>query len=370
MPAVIQVIQVVQVVQVVRLAKRASHAILKTVPVVLTALASLGTLSCTAPERPDAYGNVEAVDVVVGAEATGRLVSFSPREGQKLEAQAVVGTIEATDLRLQRDQLTAERAATLSRSDEIARQGDVLESQRRAAGAERDAARAQRAALDAQQEIARRTLDRAQRLLAEKAGTQRDLDAAERDTRVLEQQIRAQDDQIRALDDRMQAQTHQVEATRDQRQTVSRQVATIDARIAQVDERIRKSQIENPVAGTVLATYAEQGELVQAGQPVYKIANLDAVDVRAYITETQLGQVKVGSPAQVTVDVSAQGRQSISGTVSWVSSEAEFTPTPIQTREERADLVYAIKIRVPNEAGVLKVGMPADVQFTAASPAR
>jgi len=131
-----------------------------------------------------------------------------------------------------------------------------------------------------------------------------------------------------------------------------------------VNERIRKSQISNPVAGTVLATYARTGEFVQAGRPLYKIANLSAVDVRAYVAETQLSQVAIGSDADITFDAGST-RRTIRGKVTWVSSQAEFTPTPIQTREQRADLVYAIKIRVTNDAGVLKVGMPVDVRFVA-----
>src|SRR5262249_22175493 len=154
----------------------------------------------------------------------------------------------------------------------------------------------------------------------------------------------------------------QIEATRVQRQTAAAQVTSAAAQIAQVTERMRKSQVTNPVAGTVLTTYAKTGEFVQPGQPLYKIANLDSVDVRAYITEPQLAQVKLGARARVTVDARGETRRSIPGTVSWISSEAEFTPTPIQTREERADLVYAIKIRVQNEGGMLKIGMPADVQ--------
>jgi HlyD family secretion protein len=117
----------------------------------------------------------------------------------------------------------------------------------------------------------------------------------------------------------------------------------------------------------VLTSYAKAGEFVQMGQPLYKIANLDAVEVRAYVTEPQLATVRLGQEARVTIDAGRGPRQTLSGTVAWISSQAEFTPTPIQTREERADLVYAVKIRVRNDKGVLKIGMPADVQFGAGS---
>jgi len=141
------------------------------------------------------------------------------------------------------------------------------------------------------------------------------------------------------------------------------------AQIGQVDERIRKAQIVNPSAGTVLVTYAREGEVVQPGQPLYKIADLSVVDVRAYITEPQLALVRVGQQARITVDA-GNAQQALDGSVSWVAAQAEFTPTPIQTREERADLVYAIKIRVANANGVLKIGMPVDVTFGPAGPAK
>ncbi len=134
--------------------------------------------------------------------------------------------------------------------------------------------------------------------------------------------------------------------------------------MAQIRQRILRSRVASPISGAVLATYVKAGEFVQTGQPLYKIASLDSVDVRAYVTEPQLALVRIGRQATVSVDVGKEQRQSIAGTISWVSSEAEFTPTPIQTRDERANLVYAVKIRVPNRGGILKIGMPADVQFS------
>jgi len=327
-------------------------------------------VGCAKSVPPDAYGNVEATSVVVGAETSGRLVSFDPTEGDTLMANAVVGVVDSAELGLQRDQLAAQRGGNTSRVNEVSEQIDVLEAQRTAATAQRDAARSQGAALDAQLEIARRNYERSQRLYAQQAATAQQLDQAERETRVLEEQIKAQRDQVAAQDSQIQAHTQQIEATRAQRQTARAQVNSTTAQIAQVSERIRKSQVTNPIAGTVLTTYAKAGEFVQPGQPLYKIANLGAVDVRAYVTEPQLTQVKVGATAQVTVDAGGGARRALPGTITWISSEAEFTPTPIQTREERADLVYALKIRVHNDGGVLKIGMPADVQFAAAGNAR
>jgi len=326
-------------------------------------LAALLASACARQEKPDAYGNVEAVDVVVGAEASGQLITFSLQEGQKLTAGAAVGTIDATELDLERNQLTAQRRASASRVNEVDEQVGVLQAQRLAATAQRDAARAQRASLEAQDDVARRAYDRTKRLFDQQAATAQQLDQVERDVRVLEQQLRAQDEQIAAQDHQIAALASQIEAVRAQRRTAEDQVASADAQIARVAERVRKSEVRNPVAGTVLATYAKAGEIVQPGQPLYKIADLGSVEVRAYVDERQLAGLHLGSQAQVTADAGG-GHRVLAGTVSWISSQAEFTPTPIQTREERADLVYAVKIRVANEGDLLKIGMPVDVRFS------
>jgi len=327
-------------------------------------IALAAAIGCDRAPRPDAYGNVEATEVVVSAEAAGRLTTYTVVEGQKLPADAVVATIDTTQLNIEREQATAQRSATASRVNEVRQQIAVLEAQRAAATAQRDAARAQRDALASQHEIAKRAYDRTNRLFAEQAATSQQLDQTERDYRVLGDQIKAQDEQIRAHERQIAAQADQIRAARAQVQTVEQQVASADAQVNLVGERIRKSDVRNPVEGTVLTTYAKAGEMVQVGQPLYRIANLAAVEVRAYVTEPQLAAVHLGGQAIVSVDAGRGRRQTISGEVSWISARAEFTPTPIQTREERADLVYAIKIRVANAQNVLKIGMPVDVQFS------
>jgi HlyD family secretion protein len=310
---------------------------------------TIATGACAHIPPPDAYGNVEATDVVVGAEIGGQVLSFVPTEGITLTANAIVGSMDTAQLVLQRAQLAAQRTATASRIDELAEQIRVLEAQR-------DAAKAQQAALEAQRDVAQRAYERTTRLIAEQAATAQQFDQAEKEYRVLAEQINAQLHQV-------VAQERQISATRAQQRTTGRQVASVEAQMAQIDERLGKSRITNPVAGTVLATYTKAGEFLQAGQPLYKIANLDAVDVRAYVTEPQLARLGIGQTARVSVDVAAADRRVLAGTLSWVSSEAEFAPTPIQTRDERANLVYAVKIRVPNEQRILKIGMPVDVQF-------
>jgi membrane fusion protein YbhG len=333
----------------------------ETLSIVVSA-SSLLAAACANAAAPAAYGNVEAREVVVSSEVAGQLTSFTVDEGQMMTAGQSAGTVDPTQLTLQRGQAVAQREASASRVGEVDRQVTALGAQRDALEAQRDAALAQRAALLAQLEIARRNRERTERLFKQQAATSQQLDQAERDDRVLQEQVKAQDHQIAAQDRQVAAQTAQIAGARQQQETARTQVAAADAQVSQLDDRIRRSTITNPSAGTVLVTYVRSGEIVQAGQPLYRIADLGTVDVRAYVTEPQLAALKVGTQARVTLDA-GDARQTLTGTVSWVSAQAEFTPTPIQTRDERATLVYAVKIRVPNENGLLKIGMPVDVEF-------
>ena len=326
--------------------------------------------ACAKKAEPDAYGNVEATEVVVGAEAGGRLVTFTVAEGAAVAANAVVGTIDAAQLGFERDQLAAQQSAANSRVNEVRQQISALEAQRGAAVAQRDAGQAQRDALAAQLEIATRTRERTRRLFDQQAATAQQLDQAERDERVLVSQIAAQGEQIKAQDRQIAAQADQVRGARAQQQTIAAQAAGAEAQVSQAGERLRKTEVRNPIDGTVLTSYAKAGEVVQAGQPLYRVANLTSMEVRAYVTEPQLSSIRLGQAARVTSDAGGGRRQTVSGAIAWISSRAEFTPTPIQTREERADMVYAIKIRVANDNGVLKIGMPVDVQFDAPQAAR
>lgn len=324
---------------------------------------ALAAGACAGEPEPDAYGNVEAIEVTVAAETSGRLVSLEVDEGQTLAAGAAVGRIDAANLQLQREQADAQQAVTESRVDETVQQRAVVESQRAAAAAQVEAARAQGSALASQLEIAQRALDRMQRLRQQQAATVQQVEQAERDVRVLQDQIRAQEQQVEAQSRQVAALVGQLAAAAAQQRTASRQVTSAGAQVALLEDRLRRSRIVNPLAGTVLTTFAAAGEFVQPGQPLYKVADLSIVDVRAYVAEPQLAGLKVGQRAVVTVDAGEE-RRSLTGTVSWVSAAAEFTPTPIQTRDERADLVYAVKIRVPNQQGLLKIGMPVDVDLS------
>lgn len=284
------------------------------------------TAACSKEEKPDAYGNFEANEVVVSSQASGQLKWFTPVEGTTLANGAIVGQVDTTQLDLEREQNVAQRAATEARVSAAGSQIGVYE---------------------AQLAVAQRTLERAKRLFDQKAGTAQQLDQAERDYRTL---------------------VAQIAAARAQRQSVGAEVASTSARVSQIHDRIVKSQVANPTAGTVLATYVKAGEIVQAGQPLYRIANLDTLILRAYVAEGQLSSIRLGQSVLVQVDQGAGKLLSMPGVVRWIAAKAEFTPTPVQTRDERADLVYAVKVYVANPRGALKIGMPADLALASAAP--
>jgi HlyD family secretion protein len=280
---------------------------------------------CNKAAAPDAYGNFEAEEVTVSSQATGELRSFTPVEGTRVERGAIIGVVDTVQLGLELAQLTAQRQST---------------------GARVSAADEQVRVLEAQVGISKRAYDRTLRLAEEKAATAQQVDQAERDYKTL---------------------VAQIEAARSQRNSVASEGGATDARLAQIRDRITRSRISNPVAGTVLSTFVKQGEVVQAGQPLYKIASLDSLTLRAYVTERQLTSLRLGQQVQVRVDQGDGSLMTVKGVIAWVSSKAEFTPTPIQTRDERADLVYAVKVRVANAGGSLKIGMPADLELPAAA---
>lgn len=291
-------------------------------PTVAVAAALLLLAGCGTGDAPDAYGNFEAVEVVVAAQSSGPVQQFLVAEGQQVALGVITAVMDTTALVLDRQQIAAQRAAVAARLAEVGEQLRVLEVQR---------------------DISARTFERITRLSAQQAATATQLDQAERDHRTV---------------------LAQLDAARAQQRSVALEAEAVDARVAQARDRIARATITNPVAGTVLATYARAGEVVAPGQPLYKVAALDTLELRAYISGDQLGAVRLGQMVDVRVS-QGEALVSLPGTVSWIASQSEFTPTPVQTRDERTDLVYAIKVRVANTGGVLKIGMPADLSFTA-----
>lgn len=290
-------------------------------------LTMLPLAGCARDDKPDAYGTFEATEVTVSAESSGRILDFRPREGMRIAYGDMVGLIDTTAGDLQRRELLSRRRAAQARAAEAAAQIDVLL---------------------VQLETADEEYNRYRRLMADEAATARQVNLQEGEVRVLEQRI---------------------EAARISRAAVSQEVEAVSDQLSQIDQRLADSRIENPTEGTVLATYARSGEFVQPGQALYDIASLDTLTLRAYITGTQLSRVRIGESATVTFDIDDDALGSRTGIVTSVADEAEFTPTPIQTREERAEFVYAVEIDVPNPDGALKIGMPAEVTFSRSEPA-
>lgn len=290
----------------------------------LCAASVLALSACNKTQPADAFGNFEAEEVVVGSEVSGQLKRFDPLEGHTVAANIAVGIIDTTQLALERDQLVAQKGGLAARRTETNDQIGALEVQR---------------------EIARRTRERVERLYAGQAATAAQRDQAERDDRVL---------------------TQQLSAARAGLPRIASDASALDVRIATVQDRIRRATISNPVAGTVLTTYVRAGEMIQPGQPLYRIANLDTLTLRAYVSGVQLTSFRLGQEVEVKVDAADGALRTYKGVVAWVSSRAEFTPTPVQTRDDRRDLVYAVKVRVANPDGLIKVGMPGDLTLPGA----
>lgn len=287
----------------------------------LVGIALVGTItSCnSSSDRADAYGNFEAKEVIISAEAMGKVLSFTLEEGEKLAKGNMVGLIDTIDLHLNKQQLLANKSGITAKSANVLSQITVLRTQLKTAQSEQD---------------------RVSNMFKNEAATQRQLDEVNGKVDVLKAQIKS------------------VET---QNAPIISELAVIDAQLNRLDEQLSKSIITNPIDGTVLVKYTEEQEVVSFGKPLYKIANLDELELKVYISETQLAEVKIGQTVRVSID-GKEGLTAYDGTIRWISAEAEFTPKIIQTKEERVNLVYAMKIIVKND-GALKIGMPAEVSF-------
>lgn len=286
----------------------------------------------------DASGTFEANEVIVSAESSGKLTSFTVEEGQLIAKDSVVGTVDATNISLQKEQVESSIQALGEKTADVSPQVKLLENQ-----------------LAVQQSQLNNLLHeqgRIQNLLKQDAATGKQLDdinaqvdVAKRSMNVTRQQIQVQQNNV---------------AT--QNRSILSEGKPLQKRVAQLEDQLKKTTIVNPIAGTVLTKYAEQGEITSAGKALYKIADLSTITLRAYITGTQLSQVKLGQAVKVLVDDGAKKYKEFTGTITWISDKAEFTPKTIQTKEERANLVYAMKIKVKND-GYLKIGMYGEVKF-------
>ncbi|MEZ4399189.1 MAG: HlyD family efflux transporter periplasmic adaptor subunit [Kofleriaceae bacterium] len=319
-------------------------------------LVVVGLLAATAcgakPSHHDASGVFEARETIIAAETAGQILRMPIEEGQELAAQAVAAEIDCAQLELQKAQLEASEGAIGERTTEAKPQLDVLRQQERATAAQLAVQRAQAAVLE-------RERARFQALVDAQAAPAKQLADIEGQLAVLTQQMASTESQIAIV--RQQRTSYGAQVALQNRATTSEREPT-QARIATLAQQITKCQVVNPIAGTVLTKYAEQFEFATPGKPLYKIADLRTIVLRAYVTADQLGKLKLAQPVRVFVDDGAAAFREVPGTLAWVSDKAEFTPKTIQTKDERSNLVYAVKIRVPND-GTLKIGMYGEVAF-------
>lgn len=291
--------------------------------IVCMAAAALA-VSCGTEAEFDAQGSFEATEVVVSAEAAGRILRFDVEEGTTVEAGEVIGEIDSLQLELQRRQLQAQQTALLASRPDI---------------------RAQAAALREQIAKQEQELGRVRNMLRDGAATSKQRDDIEAQLRILQSQL-----------------TATLSTLSKSSVSIDGNAAALEAQIAALDDRIARCRIASPIAGVVLAKYAEAGELAVVGKPLLKVADMERLYLRAYFTSRQLASIRVGDRVTVTADFGGDERYDYEGRITWLSPESEFTPKTIQTRDSRANLVYAVKIAVRND-GRLKIGLAGEVRL-------
>ena len=283
------------------------------------------SFSCGTNDDPaDASGSFEAVETIIAAEATGKILSFTISEGEQLNAGQLVGAIDSTQLYLSRMQLLQNKKAILSGRPDTKAQIESLKKELANA-------------IDDRNRIAN--------LVKGGVASQKQLDDADSRVSILQARISSQSS---ALGTTTSALNEQAGAT--------------EIQLAQVEDQLRKCKLVNPISGVVLTKYAEQNELTSIGKPLYKIADLSTMILRAYVSGNQLAQLKLNQKVTVSTDDGKGGLKAAEGTVTWISDKAEFTPKTIQTKDERANLVYAIKVSVKND-GAFKIGMYGEVKL-------
>ena len=272
----------------------------------------------------DASGSFEAEETIISSEATGTLKQFTVEEGQTLKAGETIGYVDSTQLYLKKKQLLAQINAVLSRKPNVS---------------------AQIAALESQLATAQREKKRVTNLVAGNAATQKQLDDINAQIDVIQKQIDAQKS---ALDISSEG--------------LSNDALSVSTQVDQLNDQLSKCKLVNPINGTVLTKYAEVDEMTATGKPLYKIADLSTIILRVYITGNQLSQVKLNQQVKVLTDDGKGAYRETTGTVTWISDKAEFTPKTIQTKDERANMVYAVKVNVKND-GTYKIGMYGEIKF-------
>ncbi len=274
----------------------------------------------TNEEKSDAYGNFEADPVIISSETSGKIVQLNVEKGQKIDSGFVAAIIDTVQTALKLQQIEAQKAAVSVRRQSIQSQIDVFEEQIK---------------------NLKTNEERVSKMLENEAATQKQLDDITGQIDVLKKQIAS---------------------TRTQFTSVNKELEVLQTQMAATRDLLERGIVKSPAAGTILETYVEQGELANPGKPLFKVAGLNPLTLKVYVSGAQLPQVKYGQEVEVLVDKNANEKQSFNGKITWISPEAEFTPKIIQTKEERVKLVYAVKVEVPND-GTLKIGMPGEVSW-------
>lgn len=290
------------------------------------ALLSVAFLSACSGDssNTDASGTFEAIETIVSADASGTIKAFTAEEGTELKAGQMIGYIDSTQLYLKKQQLLAQITAVLGKRPNVG---------------------AQIAALQEQLKQAEREQQRIANLVKADAATKKQLDDANAQVAIVQKQIAAQESSLGITTSGLTGET-----------------LPLSVQIRQTNDLLAKCRIVNPVNGTVLVKYAEANEMTTTGKPLYKIADLSTIRLRAYVTSDQFSQIRLNQQVTVLVDAADGKSSTYTGVIEWISDKAEFTPKTIQTKDERANLVYAIKVRVKND-GQLKIGMYGEVKF-------
>lgn len=300
----------------------------------------------------DASGTFEADELMVTAKANGTILQLNVEEGQQLRLNEKVGEIDPKNVQLQKEQVVASMDAIEQKTSSALPQIQVLQSQISGQSANVSI-------LQEQLQNAVRERNRTANLVAKDAATKKQLDDANGQIKVIQKQIIAAQSQLSVL--QQQISTTKENVSIQNRAILSERKPT-EKKVEQIDEQLKNNTIESPISGMVLTKYLNQGEFASVGKPIFKMANLDIMTLKTFITGDQLPKLKVGQKVTVLIDAGEGKTKQLPGTVYWISSKAEFTPKTIQTKNERANLVYAVKIHVKND-GYLKIGMYGDVKF-------
>ena len=271
-------------------------------------------------DQADAYGNFEATEVIVSAETSGRILKFDLTEGTEIEKGSEIALIDTTMFHLQKAEIDAGMKGVRTRISTINAQNDILTQQ-----------------ID----NLRVNIARIENMLKDDAATKKQYDDLSGQVAVLEKQITANNTQ---------------------KASIAAELSVYESKKATLNEQVTRSIVKSPINGTIIEKYAEAGELTAAGKPLVKIADLSLVKLKVYVSGAELGSIKIGQDCTVRVDDGEKGYKSFTGTISYISGKAEFTPKIIQTKEERVTLVYAVTIDVINE-GTMKSGMPGEAIF-------